>query len=169
MKSRIKQTLQLPLLLLKARRPSRIKDMPLVHDMCWLRQGYDAMTFFGTIVTANEKVAREMEQKASSLKRHEMIHLRQAQHTHDSWCCFYLLYIWYYLRAIPMNRKLKNAAYVLNPFEMEAYAYMNDQDYLNNPCCGKEWRRFAKMTPAQRLSFYQSTPPSSPGITSTSR
>ena len=147
---------RLPLLLFRWRRPSRFRDMRVVCDSFWLRRGYDALTFFGTVVTASPEMAQLMEGKSNRLKNHEMIHLRQAQHTHDSWLCFYLLYIWYYLRALPMNRRLENAAYELNPFEMEAYRHMNDLSYLSNPQCGAEWRSYARMKPSERLKLLAS-------------
>ena len=55
-----------------------------------------------------------------------------------------------------LNRKMKHAAYLLNPFEMEAYRRMHDIGYLQR-CDGgaKEWRVYAKMPMNQRLSMYQ--------------
>ena len=86
-----------------------------------------------------------------------MIHLRQAQACHDSWLCFYLLYIWYWVKTAwfgkrSVRRQLKHAAYLLNPFEMEAYARMNDLGYLKR-CEGgaQEWRKYAKMSLKERL------------------
>jgi len=125
--------------------------MPVVKNSFWLRPGYQAMTFFGFIVAATTQDAEAMRNRASDLKRHEMIHLRQAQSAGDSWVRFYLLYIWYYLRALPQNRRMRNAAYLLNPFEMEAYRHMHDLDYLDGPAT--EWRRWAKMKPRERLNI----------------
>jgi len=141
-------------ILLKARRPSRVVDMPVIHDGLLLRKGYDALTFFGTIVAANHEMVEAMTDKMNALKNHEMIHLRQAQDTHDSWLCFYVLYLWHYLRLIPLNRKYKNAAYELNPFELEAYRHMCDLGYLSNEKCGKEWRVYARMKPKERLQAF---------------
>jgi hypothetical protein len=146
---------RLPLLMLNSRRPSRIGEMPTVRDGLWLRKGYDALTFFGHIVVATDEMVEEMKEKASPLRNHEMIHLRQAQSTHDSWFFFYLLYIWYYVKALPANRKYRNAAYLLNPFEVEAYLHMADADYLQKPECGQEWRRFAEMKPIERINYYK--------------
>ena len=133
----------------RAGRPSTVADMPAVKNDFWLRPGYEAMTFFGVIVTSKKEFADLMNGRTTALKRHEMIHLRQAQQTGDSWLRFYLLYIWYYLRALPQNRRLKNAAYRLNPFEMEAYGHMYDADYLDRPA--DEWRMWAAMSPRERL------------------
>ena len=126
-------------------------DMPVVKNSFWLRPGYQALTFFGFIVTATQQDAEAMSDRASDLKRHEMIHLRQAQSTGDSWVRFYFLYIWYYLRALPQNRRMRNAAYIINPFEMEAYRHMHEPDYPDGPA--DEWRRWAKMKPRERLAL----------------
>jgi len=138
-------------LLAHVRRPSRIAVMGVFTDGFWLRKGYEAMTFFGTIVTASEGL------DSDELRRHETIHLRQAQATHDSWLLFYLLYFWYILRALPQNRRMKNAAYYINPFELEAYRHMDDPAYLEL-CAEKgatEWRTYARMSPRERLKkFY---------------
>ena len=132
--------------------------MGVFTDGFWLRRGYEAMTFFGTIVAASDDEARLVDLDNSSLRRHETIHLRQAQSTHDSWLLFYLLYFWYILRALPQNRRMKNAAYRINPFELEAYLHMDDPDYLEQ-CREKganEWRIYARMSPRERLEkFYK--------------
>lgn len=138
-----------------AHRPSAIADMPAVKNASWLRHGYQAMTFFGVIVTASQADAERMNAGMTALKRHELIHLRQAQTTGNSWLRFYFLYLCYYLRALPMNRHLRQAAYLLNPFEMEAYRHMYETDYLNQPAT--EWRQWAAMSPRQRLKAYQAT------------
>ena len=138
----------------RSRRPSMIRNMVAVHDNFWLRKGYDAMTFFGTIITATEEEAARMNSKGNSLKNHEMIHLRQAQSLHDSWLLFYLYYGWYSLMALPQNRKMKNASYLLNPFEIEAYSHDDDLNYLKDHDA-TEWRRWARMTPEERrIRFY---------------
>ena len=143
-------------ILWRAVRPSRVDDMPAVVNTFWLRKGYEGLTFFGTILTPTQQDAELFNSGYSALKNHEMIHLRQAQACGDSWLRFYLLYIWYWLKALPMNRQVKNAAYLLNPFEMEAYREMYDLDYLKR-CEGgaQQWRQYAKMSLKERLRVYQ--------------
>ena len=136
-----------------ARRPSRISDMPIVRNSLLLRKGYAGLTFFGNILAPSDDEARGFERKGSHMKNHEMIHLRQAQSTHDSWLLFYLLYGWYYLRALPQNLKMRNAAYLLNPFELEAYAHEHDLDYLEHNEA-TEWRQYARMSPRERRLKY---------------
>ena len=138
----------------RAVRPSKISDMPAVVNTFWLRKGYEGLNFFGHILAPTQELADRFNGSADrALKNHEMIHLRQAQSCGDSWIRFYLLYIWYWLKGLRMNRKMKHAAYLLNPFEMEAYARMHDLDYLNGPAT--EWRRYAKMKLKDRLKLYQ--------------
>ena len=137
----------------RAVRPSKIADMPAVVNSFWLPKGYEGLTFFGKILAPTQELADTFNRGFSSLKNHEMIHLRQAQSCGDSWIRFYLLYIWYWLRALGMNRKMKHAAYLLNPFEMEAYARMHELDYLKGPAT--EWRKYAKMKLKDRLKLYQ--------------
>ena len=138
----------------QAVRPSKVTDMPAVVNTFWLRKGYEGLTFFGKILAPTQELADRFNGSAGrALKNHEMIHLRQAQSCGDSWLRFYLLYIWYWLKGLRMNRKMKHAAYLLNPFEMEAYARMYDLDYLKGPAT--EWRRYAKMKLKDRLKLYK--------------
>ena len=124
-------------LLTKAVRPSRTANMTAVSDAFWLRRGYDALTFFGFIVTHSRQEADHINSHYDELKNHEMIHLRQAQATGDSWIRFYLLYIWYCLRALPMNR------------------HMNDLGYADRCKEGaQEWRRYVKMGYRERRAVY---------------
>ena len=140
----------------RAVRPSRIADMPAVVNTFWLRKGYEGLTFFGQILAPTQALADRFNNGCSALKNHEMIHLRQAQSCGDSWLRFYLLYIWYWLKGLRMNRRMKHAAYRLNPFEMEAYARMHDLDYLARCTDGAhEWRRYAKMSLKERLKLYK--------------
>ena len=137
----------------RADRPSKVVDMPAVVNSFWMRKGFEGLTFFGQILTPSEDTAK-LFKVSPAMKNHEMIHLRQAQSCGDSWLRFYLLYIWYWLRALPANRKMKHGAYLLNPFEMEAYCHMNDLSYLaNNEAT--EWRQFAKMSIKERIKLYE--------------
>ena len=149
----------------RAVRPSLTADMPAVVNTFWLRKGYEGLTFFGHILTPTQQEADRFnagesgDRMSAAMKNHEMIHLRQAQSCGDSWLRFYLLYIWYWLKnkiALLHKRNrpcpLRNAAYLLNPFEIEAYARMHDLNYLKGSAT--EWRRYAKMSFRDRLALY---------------
>ena len=142
-------------LMLRSVRPSRTADMPAIAQPFWIRRGYEAMTFFGHIITHSHEDAEHFNTRFDALKNHEMIHLYQARSTHDSWLCFYWLYFVYWLRGYRYRRRLRNAGYLLNPFELEAYAHMYDLGYLADKKSGtNEWRRYAKMSLAERLKIY---------------
>jgi len=138
----------------RAVRPSKVVDMPAVVNSFWMRKGFEGLTFFGQILTPNQHDADLFNKYDSAMKNHEMIHLRQAQSCGDSWIRFYILYIWYWLRALPANRKMKRGAYMVNPFEIEAYSHMNDLNYLANGEAN-EWRKYAKMTIKERIKLYE--------------
>lgn len=157
-------------LMLTARRPSHTTDMRAVSMPFWLHKGYSALTFFGAIITNNEKEAERYNTLTPSsvirnpssstlkdwyhpVKFHEHIHLRQAQSTHNSWLCFYWKYLLFWLEAQRARRLLPNAGYELNPFEMEAYANMYNPHYLDRYPDGAAtgWKAYAKMSLAQRF------------------
>ena len=105
------------MMMLRAPRPSCQDDMRAVAMPRWIRRGYDGLTFFGYIITPDEQEAEAFNGRFGSMKNHEMIHLYQARACHDSWLLFYVRYGWYWLRALPASRRLRNAGYQLNPFE----------------------------------------------------
>ena len=143
------------MMILRAPRPSRQDDMRAVAKPRWIRKGYDGLTFFGHIITHTNEEAEAFNSRFGSFKNHEMIHLYQARSTHNSWICFYLRYSWYWLCACRYRKHLKNAGYLLNPFEMEAYANMHDLHYLDDKKSGtNEWRRYAHMSLKERLQHY---------------
>lgn len=149
----------------RALRPSKTQDMIAVVNSFWLPKGYEGLTFFGKILTPSQEVADKMNKGFSTLKNHEMIHLRQAQSCGDSWVRYYLLYIWYWVKNLCKSRKLRkmakpitlprNIAYLLNPFELEAYANMHDLHYLEQCQDGaRGWRHYADMPIEERLNQY---------------
>lgn len=141
-------------LILRVRRPSRQQEMKAVSCPFWIRKGYEAMTFFGHIITHSKDEAEHINSHFDALKQHEMIHLYQARSTRDSWMCFYWKYFRFWLQGCRYRKKLPNAGYRLNPFEMEAYMHMYDKDYLKSGGKAEGWKKYAAMTPAQRLEEY---------------
>ena len=135
----------------RAVRPSRVADMPAVVNTFWLRKGYEGLTFFGKILTPTQQEADAFNSGFSAMKNHEMIHLYQARATHDSWLCFYWRYIVFWMKARHYRQYLKNAGYILNPFEMEAYFHMNNLNYLKPGGQATEWTRFAEMSLEERF------------------
>ena len=142
-------------IIFRAHRPSKTGDMLAVNIPFWIRKGYEGMTFFGHIITHSKEEANHFNQHWDAMKNHEMIHLYQARSTHDSWLCFYWKYIVYWLKACRYRKHLRNAGYLLNPFEMEAYGHMYDLHYLDDKENGTtEWRRYVSMSLEERLRLY---------------
>ncbi len=143
------------MMMFRAPRPSRIHDMKAVAKPRWIKKGYDGLTFFGHIITHSQHEAEAFDERFGSMKNHEMIHLYQARSTHDSWLCFYWKYGLFWLKAFHYRKHLKNAGYLLNPFEMEAYANMHNLHYLDDKKSGtNEWRRYAQMSLKERLDHF---------------
>ncbi len=143
------------MMMLRSARPSRTDDMKAVSKPFFIKKGYEALTFFGYIITHSTQEAEAFNRRFDSLKNHEMIHLYQARSTHDSWLLFYILYLYYWLTISLFHRCIKNAGYLLNPFEMEAYGRMHDLNYLKNKESGaNEWRRYAAMSIKERCNLY---------------
>ena len=128
--------------------------MKAVSCPFWIRKGYEAMTFFGHIVTHSQDEANHVNECFDALKNHELIHLYQARSTHDSWLCFYWKYFGFWLKACRYRKKLKNAGYLLNPFEMEAYDHMYEKEYLQPGGQATGWKVYAAMSLQQRLDIY---------------
>lgn len=153
----MRNLLRLLWLALRAPRPGKIRVMKAVEGDGLLPRKYTALTFFGYILTHTQEVADSINARPNTILNHEMIHLRQAQSVRNSWICFYLLYIWFYVRALPQNWHMHNAAYCLNPFEMEAYDHEADKNYLERCAKGANgWRKYARMTPKERLALSKS-------------
>ena len=144
-------------LLWRAHRPSRIHNMIAVADAFWLRKGYEALTFFGFILVHSKQEAERINNRMDSLKNHETIHLRQAQSCGDSWIRFYWKYMLFWFKARKARHRIRNAGYLLNPFEMEAYAYMHDLHYLDRQPdgCATGWKRYAQMSLDERITLWQ--------------
>ena len=152
------------LMMLRAPRPSRTQGLLAVAKPRWIRRGYDGMTFFGYIITHSLEEADAFNRPHSTMRNHETIHLYQARSTHDSWLCFYVLYLYYWLTAgigyrltcRHNGRRIRHAGYMLNPFEMEAYRHMDDLHYLDDKPEGTTgWRHYASLSISERAALLQ--------------
>lgn len=142
-----------------ARRPNKYQNIKIETSRFLPPRGYNAITFFGKILVRrnnNPKWKQYFETASGKiLLNHEWIHVKQAVSTHNSWICFYLRYIFYYLK----NRPLKNGhriAYYTIPFEVEAYVFESDLAYTHDKPEGvNAWRRFAAMSVKERKEFLE--------------
>lgn len=138
-------------------KPSNIEGIKVVFNLLLPIGHYFAMTFFGYMFI--KKKSRDLwnwKIKTGQAKidmNHEMIHVKQAQSTGDSWLRFYLEYIFQWLRNNPfLGLKF---AYRMNPFEMEAYAKQTDLYYVkDNPQGCVMWRMFKKLSVTMKRKLW---------------
>lgn len=122
-------------------------------------KGYLAMTFFGKmwIRNSNKTLWDEYvkEGKDKIVTHHEMIHVKQAISTHNSWFRFYLLYIWYWIKGVFSFGGFK-FAYKMNPFELEAYANEDVKDYIDIYSNGAtRWKVYKEIPMKQRKKYWR--------------
>ena len=140
------------------KKPKEIVEIKLKWN--WLIPfGKLAMTVFGKMWIKNsDRSTWERYEKNGTSKfvlNHEMIHVKQAVSTNDSWWKFYLLYVWYWLKNNPLFRGF-DFAYKMNPFEMEAYANENDLFYPGTHSSGaKRWQVYNTITIKQRKEYWK--------------
>lgn len=112
--------------------------------------GFSAITLFGVIYVRSEASLAKINKTDgidSLLENHEMIHVKQAISTHNSWFLFYLLYIWQWLMNLPMIFINLYAPYKFIAFELEAYANEANVGYQKEIVDGANlWREFNKLT-----------------------
>ena len=119
-----------------------------------LFKGYAAITWMGTIYCSKQTYVDAINATDtidSGLKCHETIHVRQAESTKDSWCRYYLRYVWEWIKNIPLVFVEAHYVYLFNPFELEAYTFEDDYDYPNSPC--EYWRKLAKLSIKEKYRF----------------
>lgn len=107
-------------------KPSDIKEaelMPMKHFPWW---DYKFMMWCGRIIYREEKkdvIERYMQMSSGKKsKRHEILHLRQAQkQANDSWVKYYWRYFVEWVKGNPIIHPSSSAYYTI-PYEVEAYA-----------------------------------------------
>ena len=141
------------------KRPSKYREIVVRISRFLPPKGYFAITLFGKVFIRRHNAdfweKNKNLQQCKVLLHHEWIHARQAVSTHNSWICFYLLYLYYYLKNRPL-RYGHRIAYYANPFELEAYVHEKELSYAQNSATGAYgWRDFAAMTLAKRQEMCQ--------------
>ena len=140
------------------KKPSEITSINLVWT--WLLPiGCLAMTFFGKmLIKRKDKKNWEYYEKSGMsdiVFNHEMMHVKQAVSTNDSWWKFYLLYIWYWLKANPLFNGF-TFVYKMNPFELEAYSNERDLFYNGVHSSGAtRWKVYKTLTIKKRKAYWK--------------
>lgn len=89
-------------------------------------KGYKYMMWCGKLIYRGTEVPVVSEESNT----HETIHLMQAK-VKGSWVKYYWSYFVEWLKGNPIIHPSSSAYYTI-PYEMEAYAYQGNPDYVNN-------------------------------------
>ena len=135
-------------------KPSEIKVLK-AKKAFFLLPRFRALTWKGVVYCKNKTDIQliNFEDKISSdFESHEMIHVIQAESTHDSWFCFYSLYLWYWILNFPLFIRGLYMPYYFIPFELEAMSHETDWKYSSEAVY--KWKEFKKkLTMKQKLQF----------------
>lgn len=81
---------------------------------------------------------------SSDFESHEITHVKQAESTHNSWFCFYALYVWYWILNFPLFITGLYMPYYFIPFELEAMTNEMNHAYPTNGAV-YQWKEFKKL------------------------
>ena len=135
-------------------KPSKIQILTAKKAL-FLFPGFRALTWKGVVYCKRESDIQliNFEDKISSdFESHEMIHVRQAESTHDSWFCFYALYLWYWILNFPLFIYGMMMPYYFIPFELEAYNNETDWKYPTNGAV-YQWKKFNQLSLKSKLKL----------------
>ena len=118
---------------------------PRFRALTWKGVAYCKSKYDIQLINFEDKISSDFE-------AHEMTHVKQAESTHDSWFCFYALYIWYWILNFPLFIYGKFMPYFFIPFELEA---MNNETDWKYPANGAvyQWKKFKKFNMKEKLKL----------------
>lgn len=136
-------------------KPSKINILKAKKAL-FLFPGFRALTWKG-IAYCKEKsdiqLINALDTINSNFEAHELTHVKQAESTHDSWFCFYALYLWQWLLNFPLFIYGAMMPYYFIPFELEAMNNEVDWKYPTNGAV-YQWKEFKnKLSIKQKLSL----------------
>ena len=126
-------------------KPSKIQVLKAKKAL-FLFPGFRALTWKGIAYCKKKSDIQliNFEDKISSdFESHEMVHVKQAESTHDSWFCFYALYLWYWILNFPLFIVGLYMPYFFIPFELEAMNNETNWKYTTNGAV-YQWKEFKK-------------------------
>ena len=135
-------------------KPSKINVLKAKKAL-FLFSGFRALTWKGIAYCKKESDVILINSKDiidSNFEAHEMTHVKQAESTHNSWFCFYVLYLWYWILNFPLFIYGAMMPYYFIPFELEAYNNETDWKYPANGAV-YQWKEFKKLSISKKLSL----------------
>lgn len=129
------------------KKPSKIKSITGKVMPGLMGKRFAAITLFGVVYTkkqATADVINSTDGLDSVLETHEMIHVKQAVSTRNSWFLFYMHYIFEWLYNLPLIFVNGYAPYKFMPLEIEAYRNEYNTDHALQEKC-EDWRKYRKL------------------------
>lgn len=135
-------------------KPSKINVLKAKRAF-FLFPGFRALTWKGIAYCKSKRdvsLINSEDKISSDFEAHEMTHVKQAESTHNSWFCFYTLYLWYWIINFPLFIYGKFMPYFFIPFELEA---MNNETDWKYPTNGHvyQWKKFKKIPLKTKLKL----------------
>jgi len=135
-------------------KPSKINVLKAKKAL-FLLPGFRALTWKGIAYCKDKydiQLINAMDAITSNFEAHEMTHVKQAESTHDSWFCFYALYLWYWILNFPLFIYGAMMPYYFIPFELEA---MNNETNWKYPTNGAvyQWKKFNQFSLKSKLKL----------------
>ena len=136
-------------------KPSKINVLKAKKAL-FLFSGFRALTWKGIAYCKKEsdiQLINAQDTINSNFEAHEMTHVKQAESTHNSWFCFYALYLWHWIINFPLFIYGKFMPYYFIPFELEAMNNETDWKYPTNGAV-YQWKEFKnKLSISKKLSL----------------
>ena len=136
-------------------KPSKITSIKAKKNKFLCPPYFAAITLFGTIYVRDDiylEPFNKTEGIDSTIESHELIHVKQAVNTRDSWLLYYILYIWQWICNLPLIIHGAMMPYYFISFEMEAYINEIDWNYaLNNKEGCSMWRKLNKIKLSEKM------------------
>ena len=140
-------------------KPSSIKEIVIKFHKIIPFGNYFAMMWCGFVYIREKNRTRYNKIKDTYLMRisnnHEMIHIKQALKSDDSWVKYYFNYCIQYIKNAPLIFGF-NFAYYMNPYELEAYMHELYYDYPNTNMVGETGLdKFKKLNIKEKRKIYK--------------
>ena len=145
------------LLFIDMTKPSKITSIKAKKNIFLCPPYFGAITLMGIIYVRDKRLLERFNQTGgidSSVESHEMIHVKQAVSTKDSWLMYYILYLWQWLCNLPLIIRGALMPYYFIAFELEAYINDVDWNYIvvNKDGCTM-WKKLKKLTLSEKMKL----------------
>lgn len=140
------------------KKPKEITELEISYRRFLPPSSFKYMMMFGKLFVnkKNKEKFEENEKKGlnEKAKNHEMIHVKQAVNKKNSWLLFYITYFWMWVKNLPLFNGFE-FPYKFIAFEMEAFYFEDDMDYVKNNENGcSNYKYFDSITLKEKKRLY---------------